>query len=146
MWKSFPQIQILLKTCGKVFTFFALTLILRARIEVLMDTCEWGSISMLFRIFTLWLWLFILFVTRNGFCESFQWELLQKRQDVLRVIGANRLRLIERVSSGSEIYRITQLLNIDGVGDNTVLSLGLILGYRFHYEPNIEECSKNKDC
>jgi hypothetical protein len=78
--------------------------------------------------------------------ESFQWELSQKRNQVERAIGKKKLLIIEEATKRKEIYRITQLLTIDFVGEKTVLKLSSILGDRFSYEVINENCYINKYC
>lgn len=78
--------------------------------------------------------------------ESFQWELSRKRAEVRSVIGEKKLAVIERAMNQTDIYRITQLLLVDGVGEKTVIKLEKILGTRFYYNSDVQHCRKNKIC
>lgn len=71
---------------------------------------------------------------------------MEKRALILDAVGARRLALIEDFGRSREIYRITQLLTISGIGDKTVSRLGDMLGYWFFYAPTIDTCMKTKAC
>jgi hypothetical protein len=78
--------------------------------------------------------------------DSFQDELLRNRGVVLQAIGHKRFKYIEDYASTREIYRITQLLEIPGIGEKIVAKLGAILGYRFGYFLTFDTCVKSKGC
>lgn len=88
----------------------------------------------------------LIIISAGGFAESFQWELAKKRQVVLETLGEKKLIHIEEMAAHTEIYRITQLLTIPGIGRTTVLKLGEILGYRFSYGLSTDACIKQKYC
>lgn len=79
-------------------------------------------------------------------CDCFLWEFTQKKEAVIAVLGQRKILLIEDFARRSEIYRITQLLNIPGIGDKAVEKLSRIIGYRFAYSINSDVCYRNKKC
>lgn len=88
----------------------------------------------------------VFFVALGLDAKSFPEVLLAKREATLSAIGAARYQFIETYSRSREIYRITQLLDIPGVGEKMVIKLGGILGYRFGYQPSIDDCVKMQSC
>ena len=77
---------------------------------------------------------------------SFQEKLAQKRDEVQRAIGEKKLHAIELATRNIEIYRITQIDAIEGIGKKTLIKLNKILGTRFHYEISFQVCYHEKIC
>jgi len=79
-------------------------------------------------------------------CDSFLGVFAQKKAEVIKAIGPNKTKHIEVFAQQQEIYRITQILNIRGIGKNGIIKLGKILGYRFAYIVSQDICYKDKIC
>jgi hypothetical protein len=120
LWKTFLGIPFVIRNAKNSFMRFEYMIIAPSIIWVI-----WASVS---------------------FGESFAWELAQKRADVKVAIGENKLHAIEMATSEIEVYRITQLLTIEGMGKKTLIKLSKILGTRFGYRDIMQNCYKNKIC
>lgn len=62
---------------------------------------------------------------------SFLSALQEKRNEIKEVIGEKKLMRIEREFSDKELYRITQLLALKGIGEKAIIRLEKIIGTRF---------------
>ncbi|HXW53649.1 MAG TPA: hypothetical protein VEL47_06055 [Myxococcota bacterium] len=91
-------------------------------------------------------WLALFTFSSLALADSFQWELHRKRSDILQLIGKSKLHAIEAFSGQREIYRITQLLVVKGIGKKTVADLAELIGYRFEYRAEPWMCYKKKYC
>jgi hypothetical protein len=80
----------------------------------------------------------------NIMSESFKAKLSKNRSELRLVLGDKKLRSIEMEADRNEIYRITQLLNVSGIGEKTIIKLGIILGTRFDQGNGIRDCWKEK--
>lgn len=89
--------------------------------------------------------LWIIGSSHHVIADSFQWELMQKSDQVREVIGEHKWKKIKKIADHIEIYRITELLNIDGIGSSTVFVLSEILGTRFFYSDK-HICFREKIC
>lgn len=95
------------------------------------------------------LWVLLLatiILAASSVAESFQWELLQKREEVSRAIGKKKLELVEEFGATVEIYRITQLTVLPNFGEKTIHRLSKILGSRFGYESHQQICYQERAC
>jgi hypothetical protein len=78
--------------------------------------------------------------------ECFLSKFTQKKGEVIDILGPRRALQIEVFARREEIYRITELLNMPGIGDKTIEKLSKIMGYRFAYDVNKDICYRNKKC
>lgn len=92
------------------------------------------------------IYLFYATISHGLNCESFQEELSKKKMEVIQAIGKRKVLIIEKTAEKKEIYRITQLLTIPGIGKTTVIKLSKILGMRFEYEISRDTCYRRRIC
>lgn len=78
--------------------------------------------------------------------EDFLSALEHRRTEAVILIGNKKIAAIETQARQKEIYRITQLLEVDGVGELSVRKLGDLLGYRFSYDISIDTCQRKGIC
>jgi hypothetical protein len=78
--------------------------------------------------------------------ESLQWKLNTNKDEIKRIMSQSKIVKIEAIAKKHEICRITQLLNIPGIGKKTVLRLSLIVGVRFCRSISSDKCYEAKIC
>ncbi len=78
--------------------------------------------------------------------DSFQKEFWENRHELRLAIGESRFRDIEKMAASTEIYRVTQLLTIHGIGEKTVAKIATVLGLWFSYGASFDICVGKRMC
>jgi hypothetical protein len=92
------------------------------------------------------LWLLLFHASSLLYGESFQDVLGKNQKNIRTIVGEKVLKKLYSLSSKNEVYRVTQLKEIDGVGRTSIDKIAELIGVRFVYQIDIDECRREGRC
>lgn len=92
------------------------------------------------------LWLLLVPASLPILGESFQDALYEHQKGLSVVIGEKGLKKLYNISSENQVYRVTQLREINGFGKTAINKITELIGVRFAYQVNIDKCYREGKC